>query len=101
MISRVLVQKKLQRAAVALGSLAFLAGAPAAGAQSPLEGLTVKPDAVCKAPRLNRDTSIPKPVVESIFPAPGAVVRPGVLVVRITFNVAMSCNGVFLKNPPF
>lgn len=66
----------------------------------PVQGVTVKPVAKCLGPRDRADRSIPPPVVESSYPAPGAVVRPGILVVRLTFNVAMSCNGIFLKRPP-
>jgi hypothetical protein len=66
----------------------------------PIQGVTVKPLAKCFAPRPKPDKSIPPPVIESIYPTDGAVVRPGVLVVRITFNVAMSCDGIFLKRPP-
>jgi hypothetical protein len=51
-------------------------------------------------PRHPPDKDVPAPVIESTFPAKGAVVRPGVLVLRITFNVAMSCNGVFLSHAP-
>lgn len=68
--------------------------------QGALDGLTVKPAPRCLGPRLTPDRSIPPPVVESAYPPEGAVVRPGILVVRLTFNVAMSCNGIFLKLPP-
>jgi hypothetical protein len=83
-----------------LAGLASLGSAGASRPQTALQGLSVKPQAKCLAPRLRPDKSIPPPVVESIYPADGAVVRPGVLIVRITFNVAMSCNGIFLKRPP-
>jgi hypothetical protein len=65
-----------------------------------LSSVTVKPKAVCMGPRHPPDKSIPKPEVVSTFPAQGAVVRPGYLVVRLTFNVAMSCDGVILARPP-
>ena len=68
--------------------------------QTPLGGVTVKPRAVCLGPRHPRDKDVPAPVIESTFPAKGAVVRPGVLVLRITFNVAMSCDGIFLSRSP-
>jgi hypothetical protein len=51
-------------------------------------------------PRRPSDPSIPAPEVVSSYPAEGAVVRPGYVVIRFTFNVAMSCDGVFLTPPP-
>jgi hypothetical protein len=83
-----------------LASLICLGNVGESWSQPPLQGLTIKPKAKCFPPRLTPDKSIPPPVVESIYPADGAVVRPGILVVRITFNVAMSCDGIFLKRPP-
>jgi len=83
-----------------MAALAVL-GSPGDGrSQTPLDDVTVKPRATCQVPRHAPDKSIPAPVIESIYPKPGDVVRPGILVVRITFNVAMTCNGVFLKRPP-
>ncbi|HTK35545.1 MAG TPA: Ig-like domain-containing protein [Caulobacteraceae bacterium] len=81
-------------------TLAGLGGAGESRSQASLEGLTVKPEAKCLSPRPKPDRSIPPPVVESTYPTNGAVVRPGILIVRITFNVAMSCDGIFLKRPP-
>ena len=83
-----------------LAALASVSGAGESSSQTVLQGLAVKPEPKCLAPRLTPDRSIPPPVVESTYPTDGAVVRPGVLIVRITFNVAMSCNGIFLKRPP-
>jgi hypothetical protein len=37
--------------------------------------------------------------VVGTYPAQGAVVRPGYVVIRFTFNVAMSCDGVFFSMP--
>jgi hypothetical protein len=69
---------------------------------SETEELTVTPEAACLAPKPDR--SAPRPRVVSTFPANGAQVRPGVLVLRITFDRPMSCSGFFtgipkLKNP--
>jgi hypothetical protein len=41
-----------------------------------------------------------RPKVASSFPARGAVVRPGLLVVRVTFDQPMTCDGFFLGAPP-
>ena len=84
----------------AVAAVACLGGAGESRSQTALEGLTIKPPATCLGPRLKPDKSIPPPVVVSTYPANGAVVRPGILIVRITFNVAMSCDGIFLKRPP-
>jgi len=86
--------------ATAFVALVCLGSVGESRSQTSVQGLTVKPEAKCLGPRLKPDKSIPPPVVESIYPADGAVVRPGILIVRITFNVAMSCNGIFLKRPP-
>lgn len=85
---------------MALAILTCLGSAGESRSQTALEGITVKPKAECLGPRLKPDKTIPAPVIESIYPAKGAEVRPGILIVRITFNVAMSCNGIFLKRPP-
>jgi hypothetical protein len=71
-----------------------------ARSQTALGGVTVRPRASCQSPRHPPDKDVPAPAIESTFPAQGAVVRPGVLVVRITFNVAMSCDGIFLSRSP-
>ena len=41
----------------------------------------------------------PAPRIVSSFPAKGAVVRPGVLVVRVTFDQPMTCSGFFMDLP--
>jgi hypothetical protein len=79
----------------------ILAAAPAgagndAAAAKSLSGVAVKPKPVCLRPRRPPDAGIPPPTVLSTFPAEGEVVRPGLLVLRFTFNVAMSCDGQFL-----
>lgn len=80
------------------------AKAPAAAPADPtattdVEGLTVTPVAQCLDPKPDPDA--PAPRVVSTYPADGAVIRPGVLVVRVTFNVPMSCKGFFSGVPPF
>ncbi|HEX3888994.1 MAG TPA: hypothetical protein VHW05_15985 [Phenylobacterium sp.] len=68
-------------------------------ATTDVEGVTVTPEAQCLDPK--PDPSAPAPKVVSTYPANGAVIRPGVLVVRVTFNVPMSCKGFFSGAPPF
>ncbi len=41
-----------------------------------------------------------RPSVASVFPARGSVVRPGLLVVRVTFDRPMACEGTFDAAPP-
>ncbi len=91
---------------LAIGPTAWLATAlwgfcaASSGHAETVSPVTAKPAATCLGPRHPADKSIPAPVVQSIYPSPGAVVRPGILVLRITFNVAMSCDGIFLTSPP-
>ena len=90
----------------AIGPTAWLATvlwglcATSSGLAQTVSPVTAKPAAKCLRPRHPPDKSIPEPVVVSTFPPRGAVVRPGILVLRITFNVAMSCDGIFLTSPP-
>lgn len=41
-----------------------------------------------------------RPKVVSAFPGKGSVVRPGLLVVRVTFDQPMACDGAFTAAPP-
>jgi hypothetical protein len=73
-----------------------------AAAVSDLDTLTVTAEAACLEPKLDRFA--PKPKIVSTFPKNGDMVRPGVLIVRVTFDQPMSCKGFFtaipkLKNP--
>ena len=66
------------------------------------EELTVTAQATCLDPK--PDSFAVRPKIVSTFPANGAMVRPGVLVLRITFDQPMSCKGFFtgipkLRNP--
>jgi len=79
----------------ALGSARTATAAP-----STVVGVTVSPPFRCLEPRRPADASVPAPKVVSSFPAPGAVVRPGKLVVRITVDLPMACGGTFLDAPP-
>jgi hypothetical protein len=59
--------------------------------------ITVLPRAVCLPP--SRDDSVPPPKIVDSFPANGAVLRPGLVVVRVTFDRPMSCEGFFFSDP--
>lgn len=65
-------------------------GPPAA---TSADELTVTSRAECLEPK--RDPQRPAPHVVSTFPARGAVVRPGMLYLRATFDEPMSCRGFF------
>jgi hypothetical protein len=56
--------------------------------------LTVTATAKCLAPETSPEHA-DRPKVVSSFPGKGALVRPGLLVIRITFNAPMACAGVF------
>jgi hypothetical protein len=64
-----------------------------------VDEFTVTPVAKCLQPKA--EPSAPWPKVVSTYPADGATVRPGVLVLRVTFDVPMSCKGFFTARPPF
>jgi hypothetical protein len=80
------------------------ASAPGPGATGSKRGVlsevTVAPPARCLEARNPPDPQIPHPKIVSSFPAPGAVVRPGLLVLRVTFDLPMSCGGMFLADAP-
>ena len=61
------------------------------------EGLTVTAAAQCLPSKLDNFAAHPK--VVSTFPANGAMVRPGVLVIRVSFDQPMSCKGFFASVP--
>jgi hypothetical protein len=48
----------------------------------------------CVEARQPADPDIPPPKLVSTFPASGAVVRPGFLVLRLTFDLPMACAGL-------
>jgi hypothetical protein len=64
---------------------------------SDADELTVTAQAACLDPK--PDNFSPRPKILSTFPANGAMVRPGVLVLRITFDQPMSCKGFFIGIP--
>ena len=89
--------------------LALAAPAPAAGAtvseltvvaSKTVEELTVTAPKKCLKP--SKDEWWTRgPRIVSSFPAKDAVVRPGVVVLRVTFDRPMACAGVFTDDPPF
>ena len=58
-----------------------------------LEGVDVAPPKTCLAARNPPDRAVPAPKLVSTYPAKGQVVRPGLLVVRLTFDLPMACQG--------
>lgn len=62
--------------------------------------LTVTAPIKCIRPKMSAGRMINRPKIVSAFPEKGAVVRPGLLVLRITFDRPMACDGEFLANPP-
>lgn len=60
--------------------------------------LTVTAKAQCLPPQVAERATRPK--VVSSFPQKGQVVRPGLLVIRVTFDQPMACSGVFTPDAP-
>jgi hypothetical protein len=60
---------------------------------TPLSGVTVTAPKCPKA-RNPADAGVPPPQLVSSFPANRSVVRPGLLVVRLTFDRPMTCDGL-------
>ena len=61
--------------------------------------LTITAAVKCLGPDKGNERADRPKVVDS-FPKRGAVVRPGLLVVRVTFNRPMACAGGFTADPP-
>ncbi len=62
--------------------------------------LTVTAKLKCLGPEKMADRA-ERPKVVSTFPARDAVVRPGLLVVRVTFNQPMACDGSLTRVAPY
>ena len=58
-----------------------------------LPGVDVSPPNKCLAPRNPPDATVAAPKLVSSYPAKGAIVRPGLLVLRLTFDLPMACRG--------
>lgn len=84
--------------AICLAFAPRLAAAQVVSPDSAIDEVTVHPVAKCLQPK--SESLAPWPKVVSTFPAEGATVRPGVLVLRVTFDVPMSCKGFFAARPP-
>ena len=54
----------------------------------------------CPKPRKAKDGAA-TPRIVSTYPARGAVVRPGLLMLRVTFNAPMACGGAFFSEGAF
>jgi hypothetical protein len=61
--------------------------------------LTVTAKMKCLAPDKMGERA-ERPKVVSTFPGKGSVVRPGLLVIRVTFNQPMACEGALTVAPP-
>ncbi len=66
-----------------------------------ISGVTVAPPAKCLGARKPPSPDVPPPKVVSSYPKPGAVVRPGLLVLRVTFDLPMSCDGMLRTASPW
>jgi hypothetical protein len=64
---------------------------------SPVE---VRATRKCLKARRPADPDIPPPKLVSTFPANGAVVRPGLMVLRLTFDLPMACAGLIDDHAP-
>lgn len=60
---------------------------------TPLSGVDVSPQKTCLDPRDPIDEAAPAPKLVSTYPADGQTVRPGILVLRLTFDLPMACRG--------
>jgi hypothetical protein len=62
-----------------------------------VEEITVLPRAVCLPPK--KDPDVPPPKIVDSFPANGSNLRPGLVVIRVTFDRPMSCEGFIFSDP--
>jgi hypothetical protein len=99
--------------AIAVLAAAALVASPAATAEPPattvselvvtatkaVSELTVTAEAKCLRPQITSRRA-EQPRIVDVFPARGATVRPGLLVVRVTFDRPMACEGTFDADPP-
>lgn len=99
-------------AILALATAALLSANPGQAAPAPepsvselvveaartVSELTVSPPIKCLAPERMAGRA-ERPKVVSSYPAKDAVVRPGLLIVRVTFDQPMACYGLFTNDP--
>lgn len=98
-----------RKRAAAIGGavLVFYAGPAAPQSNGPsndnrptrLSELMVREPSRCLPARSPPDKEVPAPRVIDSYPRNGAVVRPGVIVLRITFDLPMTCAGALLRVP--
>jgi hypothetical protein len=69
------------------------ATAPGKPKPTALEEVEVAPPKTCLPARNPPDRTVPAPRLVSTYPTKGQVVRPGLLVVRLTFDLPMACQG--------
>lgn len=65
-----------------------------------VSGVTVRAGSKCFKARRPAETDIPPPKLVSSYPARGAEVRPGILVLRLTFDLPMTCEGLLDNHAP-
>ena len=70
-------------------------------ASKTVDELTVTAPKKCLKPQHDDSWPARGAKIVSSFPAKGAVVRPGVLVLRVTFDRPMACAGALSDDPPF
>jgi hypothetical protein len=68
-------------------------------ASKTVDELVVTPAKTCLKPK-SSEHWVHGPKVVSTFPAKDAVVRPGIVVMRVTFDQPMACAGMFKDDPP-
>lgn len=66
-----------------------------------MDGLTVGLPRRCIVPHRRPEPDIPAPRVVSTYPASGQVVKPGLLIVRVTFDLPMACSGQLADDKPY
>ncbi len=66
---------------------------------TPLAGIVVTLPKKCLPARSPPSKDVPAPKLLSTYPAKDEVVRPGVLVVRLTFDLPMACRGALSFAP--
>jgi hypothetical protein len=59
----------------------------------PLSGVEVDDPVRCLPPRQPADKTVPAPKLVSTYPANGKTVKPGYIVLRLTFDLPMACRG--------
>jgi hypothetical protein len=93
---------------IAQADPSLAAAAPAPGptvselivtASKTVSELTVTAAAKCLEPEAFSERA-ERPKVVSSYPAKGAVVRPGLLIIRVTFDRPMACYGLFTRAAP-